>query len=887
MKKIIFVWLLFSTAPIFGFYDYPFHVSVGELREINTQHFRIIFSDSSKEHALSVAAFAEEEFSSLQEIYGIVTNRFPIHVVVSTDYHTANAFGSPVSYPTIHMFTGVAPDLSGLISYTEPNRLRTLFRHELTHIVTFSALSGKKILRPLEYNFRPAVLLSAWTFIEGSAVQRESDSGYGRMYDPLHHHMLRRSLLDNKFPNFAQMSGAQTAYDTGHFRYTFGSFLSRFLEGEGLKDQEYWRQAGKWQPSAKIMKSFTGKKQKELWTEFKNSLDISGYQTNNNLLLAQKARRIHSLVKKKSKIYYYDAQSRILYYYDLDSKKNKIAAYGIWDKVDISDDEKLLLVSGTRLHGSVLETFTVLLDRKTLIPRSKPYKNIKDASFLPGSSNFVALRVSEGIPELVLIENKNIVSLKKGSLYEFFDSPIMTDNGSIFLLHSYNGKQSIARWDRTTQKLEVLRFSSGKFPRFLTRVDNGIAFAYAQDQNDFYKTALLQNNTLTFITNNFKGEMFEAVLDENNLIYKTSFSDQDNLASVLITNAVRQTAVFEEVQPDVPQTNVYEGRVSNYRVSRNLVPYLWVPFASLEKAGLAAFIFDSTGANKIDTGFNIEYKRGTPEFFFTWRHTFQKLFISFNFNNLYIPGNFVFGLKEHHLLSASLANQYQVGSPYGWGIFQIGLSLLWQGRLVGNHFQHPYTWNHLKVQQLVGVVTLEWRNSQSEGKFGFYRLWELVFQHKIDYLRVQLQSFEASVRFSPPILPVTFSFYSSYDTGFLTIQGFSLLGSTLMPQYREYSRYYVACRYAFYGSVDLQLYSWEIQNGPGLGEIFFERWTFYSGYRAAWWKRYFLQSVYFKTQLDISILYGNVPFGLFLEMHYGIFDKQLGFNYGIQSKLLF
>lgn len=362
------------------------------------------------------------------------------------------------------MFTGVASDLSGLISYTEPNRLRTLFRHELTHIVTFSALSGKKILRPLEYNFRPAVLLSAWTFIEGSAVQRESDSGYGRMHDPLHYHMLRRNLLDDKFPNFAQMSGAQTACDTGHFRYTFGSY---------------------------------------------------------------------------------------------------------------------------------------------------------------------------------------------------------------------------------------------------------------------------------------------------------------------------------------------------------------------------------------------------------------------------------------HLLSASLANQYQVGSPYGWGIFQIGLSLLWQGRLVGNNFQHPYTWNHLKVQQLVGIVTLRWRKNQSEGKFGFYRLWEVVFQHKIDYLHVQLQSFEASVKFSPPILPITFSFYSSYDTGFLTIQGFSLLGSTLMPQYREYSRYYVACRYAFYGSADLQLYSWEIQNGPGLGEIFFERWTFYSGYRAAWWKKYFLQSVYFKTQLDMSILYGNVPFGLFLEMHYGIFDKQLGFNYGIQSKLLF
>ncbi|SFB96843.1 hypothetical protein SAMN02745150_01465 [Brevinema andersonii] len=530
----------------------------------------------------------------------------------------------------------------------------------------------------------------------------------------------------------------------------------------------------------------------------------------------------------------------------------------------------------------------MLLDRKTLIPRSKPYKNIKDASFLPGSRNFVALRVSEGIPELVLIEKNNIISLKKGSLYEFFDSPIMTDNGFVFLLHSYNGKQSIARWDQATQKLEALHFSFGKFPRFLTRIDNGIAFAYAQDQDDFYKTAFLQNNTLTFITNNFKGEMFEAVLDDDNLIYKTSFSDQDNLASLLMTNAVRQPAVFEEIKSVAPQnTNTYEGRISNYRVSQNLVPYLWMPFVSLEKAGLSTFIFDSTGANKIHTGFNIEYKRGTPEFFLTWNHTFQKLFISFSFNNLYIPENFVFGLKEHHLLSASLANQYQVGSPYGWGTFQIGLSLLWQGRLIGNNVQHPYTWNRLKVQQLIGVVTLKWRKNQSEGKFGFYQIWELVFQHKIDYLRVQLQSFEASVKFSPPVLPITFSFYSSYNTGFLNIQGFSLLGSTLMPQYREYSRYYVACRYAFYGSTDLQLYSWEIQNGPGLGEIFFERWTFYSGYRAAWWKKYFLQSFYFKTQVDMSILYGNVPFGLFLEIHYGIFNKQLGFNYGIQSKLLF
>ncbi|MGL5955154.1 MAG: hypothetical protein ACRC0X_00900, partial [Brevinema sp.] len=206
------------------------------------------------------------------------------------------------------------------------------------------------------------------------------------------------------------------------------------------------------------------------------------------------------------------------------------------------------------------------------------------------------------------------------------------------------------------------------------------------------------------------------------------------------------------------------------------------------------------------------------------------------------------------------------------------------GRFTGNTQYHPYTWNYLAKQQLIGSTTLAWQLYSSEGQFGYERFINLMIRHTIDYLSIKQYRIESSLQFSPPVLPFTMRLYSSYDSSILSIYGSSILGQSMIPRFDEYSHLPIFSLFTFYGDIELLFYSWEIQQGIGFGEFFVHRWAFFGGYRAGFWDQ-FLQSVFLKTQFDFSILYGNLPLSTFLEANYAISINQWSYNIGLQASL--
>lgn len=900
----IFILLLTIFSPIstYSIYSYPFDTPSFQLKEINTENFRIIYSDSSKEKAFEIAQFAEEEFDSLIDYYGefLLLKYFPnqkIRVIVSSDYQLANASASLFIYPTITIYSSVPPALSDTHSYTEPQYLKTFFRHELAHIITIAIrkyFDNNPVINIINRAVVPAAIFSSRSFLEGSAIARESDGSYGRLKDPYTYHLARRTLLDNQFPSFAEFGGAQTKIDTRAYPYTYGALFNQYLDntiGTNM-DANYWDQVGQWRISSWALKNISQQKQKDLWIGFRDSLyPQEEYTINTNTLLLPKDRRINSFQRIKDKLYYFNQYNKELRMYDLINKKDKLIVYGgsAWQKVSVSPDEQYLLISGIAKK----KQFVIVVKKRSLLPISKAYEGFNEASFLSDSTTnniqFVAINRNTTYPELTIISNDIIIPLYQGSSTEILDNPVSVDSQYIYFLHSLEGNRVISRIDRETQIISSLQSATLSFPRFLVGDTSGISISYAEEGNNFYKRAIIQDNNLYLITNNIKGELFDSTIHNGELYYRSSFAKQDNIMN-MSTNQLAvqtQTATFTPHTPRSPIEYTYEGEIIKYNQSLDLYPMLWIPFVSEKKAGISTLLQDSTGANLISIGLNIEYDKATPEFSFSWNNEELPIEFDMSFNNLYLTRSSIFQLGQHHLISTGMRALYNTVSQRSLGNLLLSLGINWQGRFTGDPNNHPYTWNSLMQQQVIGTTLFTWQYFVSEGKWGFYRMIELTLQNKVDFLNTSWYRIEGKLRFSPPILPIQIDFYASYDTSLLSIFGVSSLGSSLIPIFKEYQQYALFSTLVFYGQINLLLYSWEIHKGAGFGELFFDRWAFKTGYKGGYWgpQNPYLHSVYLSSNLDFSLLYGNLSFSFNLAGTYAITTKEWGYEYGLSVNL--
>lgn len=173
---------------LFAFYiqthalDYLFdHTATHQLHEIETENFRIIFSDNSIEQAKYIVSIAEKEFTHFTKYYGPFHSKKKIRVVISSDYKSANGLASIFLFPVIHLYVSVPPRISDPHSNMGKEYLETLFRHELAHVIQLSfrkIFKKAKILDAINEMIHPAKVFSSRSFVEGAAVFVESQGKY-------------------------------------------------------------------------------------------------------------------------------------------------------------------------------------------------------------------------------------------------------------------------------------------------------------------------------------------------------------------------------------------------------------------------------------------------------------------------------------------------------------------------------------------------------------------------------------------------------------------------------------------------------------------------------------------------------------------------------------
>ena len=900
MYKILGI-IILSFSLSYGFkYEYPFDSSTYTLKEIRTTNFNIIFDEDSKEKAFELVRYVEEEFESMVSHYGVfelknyIFNQ-KIRIVVSSDYQLADTAGSNFIFPTIHLYSSVPPEISGSRSYSDPEYLRTIFRHELTYVFTSAIRTyfpKHYLINVLNNAVNPSALFSAPSFSAGAAIARESDGDYGRLKDPYTYHLMRRDLLDNKLPSFAEFGGGNTRFDTLDYPYTYGALFHQHLIDNFGKEEDlaYWKQAGQWRISSWSLKNVTKTPQKDLYKSFKESLEThEEYITHTNALLSKRRKRLNSFQKINDKIYYFNQQNRELRVYNLKKQKDEHILFGgnNWSKVAVSPDEKYLLVSAI----ADKKVFSIVVHRRSLLPKTRPYMGFNDGTFLststPDNIQIVAINRNTPYPELTIISNKNYYPLYTGNPVEYFNSPLSVDDQYIYFLHSYKGTKKVSRIDIHNKKVSSIDNDKLSIPRFLTGDKEHISVSYAKEGNSFYKRAIIKDDNITFINDNIKGELFESYLYEDILYYKSSFSKQDNLMALPLDqfNTSTEKALFVAHNTPVMEPYTYDGIIDDYNLSADFATMSWLPVITFERFGVRTIMQDSTGAHHIYTSIVIEYQRGTPEFTFSWENEELPIVFTADFYNMYMKKNSALQLGEHHLVSVGMAASYSAESVLLAGDFFISYGIEWQGRFIGDTRKHPYTWDILGTSQVIGTAKMIWQYYVSEGAFGFYRKVEFTVEQKTDYLNPEWHRVEGSMVLSLPILPIVLRAYTTYDTSELSIRGSSVLGDSLIPIYKEFQDENIFSPYVAYGDINLMIFSWEIQNGFGFGELFIERWAFYTGYRIAYWgaENPFLHSVYIKTHLDFTILFKYIPLSFEVEGTYSINTKQWNYFLSLEA----
>ena len=153
------------------------------LRSAATEHFDIIYRESSAKTAAMIFDNCDKVYSDLVDFFGTDPD-IRIPVVITSSYKSLNAYYSV--YPAKHIVLFDTVTSVGELS-NFPDTILWIFRHEMTHAFEYNIRGN--FVRGLSDVFGDIVTLSPLlfmypSFVEGGAVLFESYEGmYGRLND--------------------------------------------------------------------------------------------------------------------------------------------------------------------------------------------------------------------------------------------------------------------------------------------------------------------------------------------------------------------------------------------------------------------------------------------------------------------------------------------------------------------------------------------------------------------------------------------------------------------------------------------------------------------------------------------------------------------------------
>lgn len=254
-----------------------------DLRMAQTRWFDIIYPARCEKSASILYQAADLIFEEVAAQFGREPfMRLPVVITPATDQ--LNAFFSAVPYNRIVIFDtseSAIGDLSGSFSQA----FLSIFRHELTHAVTYNLKNG--FWNGLASVFGDAAdlgyLFLSSGMAEGASVAVESLSGEGRLNNEFWRHTVKQAKIEDDFPSYFDVQGASDTYPSGSFYDFNAAFVQWLLQNFGAeKYAEFWytlinvRRLG---VSSAFKKTY-GIKIKEAWQNFYDDYAVPGIPAN-------------------------------------------------------------------------------------------------------------------------------------------------------------------------------------------------------------------------------------------------------------------------------------------------------------------------------------------------------------------------------------------------------------------------------------------------------------------------------------------------------------------------------------------------------------------------------------------------------------------------------
>jgi hypothetical protein len=203
-------------------------------QEVVAPRVRVVFDDPAlAAYAQRVAREAEGALDALVPLFGVPPPPIVLWVEGGTDVY--NGFAAPLPRPTVGLRALFPTDTS--LGYGAESELELLLVHELTHVLQFAFLEGRKVPRLGLVGETVATPPPAW-LIEGLAVWAESEFTQGGRRDAaLTRGVLESAALLGTWPSledvslstFAAWPGAQAQYLFG------GGFTAYLIERHGFE----------------------------------------------------------------------------------------------------------------------------------------------------------------------------------------------------------------------------------------------------------------------------------------------------------------------------------------------------------------------------------------------------------------------------------------------------------------------------------------------------------------------------------------------------------------------------------------------------------------------------------------------------------------------------
>ncbi|OHD57474.1 MAG: hypothetical protein A2Y33_05760 [Spirochaetes bacterium GWF1_51_8] len=905
MRAVIVYLILSAALPL-----YPAVFEPGSpLSVYETKHFEIVFTPSSQAAAAELASYADSVYEQMTAALPTLDTQ-KITVVLTADYYDANGFSRTVPYNHILLYA-YPPEFDGSIG-NYSHWLKDLFTHELAHAVSLNIRSP--FVQALSSLFGPwvqtQVYMMPWFMVEGVTVSFESLGGFGRANNPLVIAQLQQNIIENKFKDTAQASGAFDLYPGGNIHYHYGGMFSRFLQLEyGMeKYGKLWQTTGNGNIFAILPGSFAevyGVSVYDEWELFRQSL-APKFETvfNTNKLLPEIA-SIPFAVQAGGKIVYADQFLQLIREYDpaSDMTSDLFGYYYDIVSMNASSDGTLLVLNRYALENTLPVLFAEFYSLAGHSFTGPKYAGVREASFFqtPGGSPYdvTAIRVLDRYTDLVLIVNGAVQVLIEGDYDTYYGHPKQLDTNRIVFILKDKGTNSLAVYSLADHQVTVYRTPGMEFRyiRDISVTGGKVWFSYGES-GGLYKAGYTDLATASLQTNNISGGVYSPLPFDNTLFYVAQFSEGSQLMKIpggfaaLPSEVTMLSGSPYTPSKDSPVSDKAAVEAKPYHPLGYLVPHVWMPYLVMDGRGAFETIgFISYLADPIRNNQSV-----MPTVLMNVVKPFAD--IELEWDNSAFPVQFSLYFRDWVDFSTYYDDYYRqtAGSFNLWYLhtftpqcnyFLIGAGISHNSFAFDNRIDSsPYYWKYTSDTTLASLY-LNISTFTSLYRFYHYRGWTLGLYGDYNIQKNRYKA-EFAMTIAPYIIPLVIGLNGAYsDSPVLnTSSANNVFWGNRYPVFREYTGIPIQRNYYLALSASFPVFDIEIQWGPGLIPVYFNRFYLLMGYRAAWLEPLYLHSAYARLKL-VTTFFANLDFSIYAEGYYAFNYSTPGFTWGMSFDLWF